>query len=95
MFEWDEHNLSHIASHRISFQEIEQVIENNPFDIESTFRHGETRTLSIGETNRGRILVVVTTARAERIRVVTAYPAKKRLREFYLREKRKAKNEGS
>jgi uncharacterized DUF497 family protein len=46
---------------------------------------GEERILQVGATNKGRVLLVVTTWRKGMIRVVTAYPAPKQLRELYLR----------
>jgi uncharacterized DUF497 family protein len=39
--------------------------------------------MQVGETDAGRILVVVTTFREGRVRVVTAFPAKKKIRDFY------------
>jgi uncharacterized DUF497 family protein len=44
---------------------------------------GEERTPSIGRTDRGRFLVVITTLRDSRIRVVTAFPAPKSLIDLY------------
>jgi hypothetical protein len=41
----------------------------------------------VGETDSGRILVVISTLRDELIRVVTAFPAKTRLRTLYYAEK--------
>lgn len=48
---------------------------------------GEERIVQVGATDKGRILLVVTTWREEMIRVVTAYPAPKQLREFYLQNR--------
>jgi uncharacterized DUF497 family protein len=87
-FDWDPGNISHLAKHDISPAEAEQVILNEPFDIGFDLRDGEERIAQIGETNTGRMLVVITTIRQERIRVVTAFPAKKRLRNFYLTQRK-------
>ena len=87
MFAWDHANTGHVAKHNVSREEAEQVIENNPFDLECQFRNGEQRVVHIGETNAGRILIVIATACEEMIRVVTAYPANRRLRKFYLNQK--------
>src|ERR1017187_552918 len=46
----------------------QQVIENDPLDIEAETVDGEERTTSIGCTDRGRFLVVVTTLREKRSR---------------------------
>jgi uncharacterized DUF497 family protein len=46
-------------------------------------RNGEERTAQLGETDAGRVLLVITTWRDEKVRVVTAYPVGKKLRELY------------
>jgi uncharacterized DUF497 family protein len=86
-FEWDDANLDHIARHQVSPEEAEQLIESDPLDIEAETVDGEERTTSIGCTNRGRFLVVVTTLRGTRLRVVTAFPAPKPLIDLYFTQK--------
>jgi uncharacterized DUF497 family protein len=88
-FSWDPSNTSHIARHGVSPEEAEQVIENDPLDLERQIRYGEERVLHLGETSYGRILFVVVTARDENLRVVTAFPADKKSREHYSGEKAK------
>jgi uncharacterized DUF497 family protein len=83
VFDWDEANLSHIAEHGVSPAEAEQAVLNEPVDLELQLRSGEERTVQVGETDAGRILVVVTILRDGKVRVVTAFPAKKKIREFY------------
>jgi uncharacterized DUF497 family protein len=96
MFHWDAANHKHIFErHGITSDEAEQVILNNPFDLEFQVRNGESRIAQIGETDRGRVLVVVTTAREELIRVVTAFPASARLRKFYYTQKGSTHEGGS
>jgi uncharacterized DUF497 family protein/predicted DNA binding CopG/RHH family protein len=76
-FDWDQANIRHIAEHDVSPDEAEQVIRNEPFEIDFQRYEEEDRTSELGETNSGRILVVVSTTRGSAIRVVTAYaPAK-------------------
>ena len=87
MFDWNDSNIAHLAQHAITSAEAEQVVLNNPVDLEFQERNGEERSVQIGETDAGRILVAVTTMRGELIRVVTAFPAKERLRRFYLTQK--------
>ncbi len=87
MFNWDKGNINHIAQHGISPAEAEQVINNNPLDLDFDTRNGEERTAQLGPTDAGRILVVITTMRDDLIRVVTAYPATKRLQHVYLTQK--------
>lgn len=93
MFDWDSGNLGHIARHGIDRAEAEQVVLNDPVDLEFQDLTGEERIAQVGETNAGRILVVVTTMRGHLIRVVTAFPAEKRIRKVYLTQ-RKHINEG-
>lgn len=87
MFDWDEHNRDHIAAHGITPSEAEEVIVNSPVDLEMQLRNGEERYLQIGETDSGRILLVVSTWRSEKIRVITAFPASSKLKAFYLANK--------
>jgi uncharacterized protein len=87
MFDWNEANIRHIAEHGISPSEAEQVVLNNPLDLQFQLRNGEERIAQVGETDAGRILVVITTMRDDLIRVVTAFPAKERIRNVYLAQK--------
>lgn len=82
-FVWNAGNTDHIARHNISPEEAEQVVENDPFDIVRYLRNGEERLNQVGETDAGRVLVVVTTQRGELTRVVTAHPADRDMRALY------------
>jgi uncharacterized DUF497 family protein len=82
-FDWDSNNIEHIARHNVTPEEAEQVIQNDPLEAPATIRNGETRTVHLGETDAGRVLIVVVTERTNMYRVVTARPAKKKEREFY------------
>jgi uncharacterized DUF497 family protein len=87
-FDWDDGNIGHLALHQIAPEEAEQAIQNRPVDLEEHLRNGEERTVQIGETDAGRILIVVSTMVGKRIRVVTAWPAKERFRRYFLMQKR-------
>ena len=87
-FDWDEENIRHLARHEIKPDEAEQVIQNRPLDLESHLRNGEERTVQIGETDSGRILIVVSTMQGKSVRVVTAWSAKARIRRYFLTQKR-------
>jgi uncharacterized DUF497 family protein len=81
-FDWDEANSGHIARHGVSPSEVEQVLANDPLVMLAVQkRSGEERTLCAGLTDTGRALQVVYTFRRGRIRVVTAHPAKRKVRE--------------
>jgi uncharacterized DUF497 family protein len=57
--------------------------------LEANSSEGEERFLSLGSTDKGRILLVVTTWREHRIRVISAFAPAKRLVRFYLTERGK------
>lgn len=82
-FDWDEANQRHIARHGVEPREAQEVILNDPIDLGLELVGGEERDLSLGATNAGRILLVVTTWRGERVRVVTAFEPAKRLMSIY------------
>lgn len=73
MFDWDEHDLRKIRSHRIKHEEVEQALSNDPILIYEQMVEGEARYVYYSESDIGRLLALVTTERKGRIRVVTAY----------------------
>ncbi len=92
-FHWDNGNTEHVARHAVTPQEAEQVVENDPFDAGVVLRNGETRTLHLGETDAGRVLVVIVTERDGIYRVVTARPADRKERAFYSNHKAAANDQ--
>ena len=72
---------------RSNREEAEQVILNYPLDLGMEVAEGEERHVNLGPTSRGRILLVVTTWREYRVRVVTAFEPIKRLVHFYFKER--------
>jgi hypothetical protein len=87
-FDWDDANIGHIAEHDVTPKEAEQVILNRPVDLGSELRNGGERIAQIGETDSGRVLVVITTMSGEKVRVVTAWPANKNYRRYFASMKR-------
>ena len=83
-FDWDEANIKHIAEHGITPSEAEEVITNSPLDIDYSIRNGEIRFRQVGETGVRRILVVISTLRNGKARVITAYPPSRSLLATYL-----------
>jgi len=71
-FDWDDANRDHLKRHRVSTEEFEQAMSNDPLDLEW---EDEIRYHTIGETDRGRVLYMVWTARDADIRAVTSFPA--------------------
>jgi uncharacterized protein len=86
-FDWDEANIGHLARHNVRPEEAEQVISREPVDLGIQMVEGEERYLNLGSTERGRVLLVVTTWRGERVRVVTGFEPIKRLVHFYHQER--------
>ena len=54
-FDWDKANVGHIARHRVSIREVEQLFANKAVDIDFDVVNGEERWTSIGHTKRLRI----------------------------------------
>jgi predicted DNA binding CopG/RHH family protein/uncharacterized DUF497 family protein len=86
-FVWDEVNVGHVARHCVLPEEAEQAVLNDPVDLAIEIVEGEDRYLSLGATLEGRVLLVVTTFREDRIRIVTAFEPIKRLIRFYYQER--------
>jgi uncharacterized protein len=75
-FDWDEDNLQHISEHGVTADEAEYVLQHLALELEYQDWHAtEERLQEVGITADGRFLIVVTTSRGNRIRVVTAYDA--------------------
>jgi len=86
-FDWDDANIGHLARHRVTPEEAEEVILREPVDLGMKIIEAEERYFNLGSTQRGRILLVVTTWRENRVRVVTAFDPIKRLIQFYYEQK--------
>ena len=86
-FQWDAGNLGHIAAHGVSRQEAEQAVVNDLVEIRWEVIRGEERNLSVGRTNKGRMLVLSLTVRGDAIRIITAFPAPRALCDLYFKEK--------
>ena len=87
-FDWDEANTRHLRTHRVSPHEFEQLIANEPLDLEYDVEGGEGRYKSLGRTDAGRVLIAVWTPRHGRIRAITAHPARRRYQRLYWEYKR-------
>ena len=82
IFDWDEANISHIARHGVTPEEVEQVFDNDPLLVlAEQKRGGESRMLCAGRTGAGRPIQLVYTMRRGKVRVITAHTAKYKLRE--------------
>ena len=86
-FEWDPGKAAplNFTRRRISFSEAASVLED---PLSTTFpdkvhSEVEARFLTLGASHRGRVLVVAHTERGNRIRIISAWRATRREREFY------------
>lgn len=55
---WDQDTVDHIANHRVSPEEVEQVLFND-YDIPVIMRGKQNKYITYGETDSGRFLFVV------------------------------------
>ena len=69
-FDWDEHNLFHIAMHGMRW---ESALRGGTIFIKAESGNGEERSSRVGQAHNGRILFIVTTPRGKQTRVVTAF----------------------
>ena len=85
-FEWDSNNAEKIwRKHGVSPSECEQIFFNRPLVVADDARHSteENRFYALGHTDAGRMLFVVFTVRAERIRVISARDMNRKERKVY------------
>lgn len=87
-FDWDAGNTRHLAAHHVTPAEFEQVLGNDPLDLDYEVVSGEERYRSVGVTNEGRFLLTVWTIRDGKVRAVTAFPAGMSNRRAFLEKRR-------
>jgi uncharacterized DUF497 family protein len=86
-FEWDAGNATkNWTKHTVSQAECEQVFFNAPLVLATDPEHSarEARFFALGQTDGGRLLLIVFTLRGTLIRVISARPMSRREREVYL-----------
>lgn len=85
-FDWDEHNERHLARHKISRADAEDVLSGNHILLEYQMEGGEQRWIALGATRSGRILNIVFAVRGEAMRPITGWAADKETAELFLGE---------
>ena len=87
-FEWDEGNSAkNEAKHGVTDRESEEIFFNKPLIVtRSSTRGKEIRYAALGKTYGSRLLTVVFTVRANRIRVISARPMSRNERTVYEKE---------
>ncbi len=87
-FQWDAGNSEkNCISHQVSKSECEQIFFNQPLIIGDDEKHSqlEVRYYSLGQTDSGRLLFIVSTIRDELIRIISARDMSKKEKEVYLK----------
>jgi len=74
-FDWDAENRRHLAAHKVSPDEFEELLNNDPVDLSFELVADEERYRSVGLTGHGRLLSAVWTIRDGKIRAITAFRA--------------------
>ena len=85
-FEWDVHNVRHIALHGVSPADVEDAVTNRNVVIPAGPGKTGKRWKLIGRTAAGPYLVIVFTGRRGRFRTVTAYTMNQSERKLYAPE---------
>jgi uncharacterized DUF497 family protein len=89
-YEWDpDKNATNILTHGVSFLEAESVLDSELSRVMVDAEHSdlEVRFLTIGWSNLGRLLLVVTSEDGPRPRIISARRATKRERDEYTRRR--------
>jgi hypothetical protein len=89
-FDWDLHNVGHVARHGVHPEEVEEAVERPHVIIPAKDMRGEKRWKLFGRSAAGRYLVVAFTIRDDRFRPVTAHTVNERERKIYAPEIDKA-----
>jgi len=86
IFEWDDRKARQsLTKHRVSFEEAATVF-GDPLSLtiqDPVHSEGEQRFVTLGESYRQRLLVVVHTDRGDRVRVIGARRARPQERRAY------------
>jgi uncharacterized DUF497 family protein len=85
-FDWDEGNLrKNWERHHVSPWECEQAFFNRPFVVADDEPHSaqEARYYALGQTDAGRLLFLVFTVRASRVRIISARDMSRKERNRY------------
>lgn len=85
-FEWDSQKAKkNLAKHKVSFEEAATVFHDPMFITVVDDEHSldEERYITLGLSNRGRLVMVAHTDRTDMIRIISARPATKQEEKFY------------
>ena len=89
-FEWDSNKAeSNVIKHNVTFEEASTIFVDNCSITINDPVHSiiEKRFITIGLSAKHRVLVVIHTERAKKIRIISARPANQKNRNYYEKEK--------
>ena len=89
-FQWDAgNNDKNLIKHGVENWECEQIFFNEPLIVLEDPVHSiyENRWAAFGQTDAGRLMVVIFTQRGKLIRVISARDMNRKERQFYEKEK--------
>jgi hypothetical protein len=84
-FDWDKANIKkNEIKHKVYYRESEQVFFDKPIYFKDE-KHSKTedRFYAIGETNRGRRLIIIFTKRGGKVRIISARNQSKKEKKLY------------
>jgi uncharacterized DUF497 family protein len=64
-----------LGAHKVTPAEFEQLLNNDPIELNFELMYKEERYRSVGLTDGGRLLSVAWTIRKGKVRAITAFPA--------------------
>lgn len=85
-FDWDDGNIyKNEDKHRLNYKVIEEVFFNEPLLVIEDFSHSmdECRCVAFGKDDKNNKIMVVFTARTNKIRVISARLMTKKEKKFY------------
>lgn len=85
-YEWDPNKAAHnVAKHQVTFEEAATVFDDPLYITLLDEEHSvvEERFITIGTSERSRLLLIAHTDRAGRIRIISARKATKHEQRFY------------
>jgi uncharacterized protein len=83
-FAWDPRKaLTNRRKHGVSFEEATTVFDDPLALFAADWEHGEPRLVAIGQSNLGRVLLVVSLELGERMRIISARKATQQERQRY------------
>jgi len=85
-FDWDTANITHIALHKVTVEEAEEIFSDPNQVVQDDVKHStekEKSSIIIGKTEEGRVLYQVFTLRGNKIRVISSRDINKKEVKLY------------